>query len=183
MPKPEVILQFAELPTWLFDALFSTNRWLHLVASTLLVGGVLFFVFVVPIATADLAIEQRLAVFGRARWIFRKIVGWSIVALLATGGLSLWRLWPIYIAVQSDVHSFWSNSTPWALAHLTLAVLGAAILIRVTGTRKIRDHPVPWMWAVLALLLVGMLVASVARQLRLDIDDRTLHQNVPLATK
>jgi hypothetical protein len=183
MPRPEVIPALAELPAWLFNAFFATNRWLHLVAGTLLVGGVLFFVFVVPIATAELKVEHQLTVFGKARWMFRKIVGWSVLALLVTGGLSLWRMWSIYRIIQADAPSFWSSSTPWALAHLTVAVLGAAILIRVTATRKIRNHPVPWMWVVLALLLAGMLLASISRQLRLDIDDRTLHQSVPLAAK
>jgi hypothetical protein len=183
MPEAGMIHFYAELPAWLFDGFFSTNRWLHLVASTLLVGGVLFFVFVVPIATADLPIGQQLSVFGRARWMFRKIVGWSALALIATGGVSLWRMWPIYNIVQTDVRGFWSSSTPWALAHLGASILGMAILIRVTATRKIAEHPVPLMWVVLGLLLSGMLLASVSRQLGLNIDDPGTNRKASLPVR
>lgn len=174
MPQPEMIARPPELPAWLFNSVFSINRWLHLVASTMLVGGVLFFVFVVPIATADLKAEQQVTVFGRARWMFRKVVGWSLVALVVTGCLSLWRMWTIYSGVRSDAPGLWSGSAPWAVSHLAVAVVGAAILVRVTATRKIHGHPVPWMWVVLALLLIDILLASISRQMRLDIDDRML---------
>src|SRR3954466_8346076 len=66
-----------EMPTWLYNTAFPLNRWLHVVASALLVGGVLFLEFVVPLATADLKEEQQVAVFGRARWAYRKVVWFS----------------------------------------------------------------------------------------------------------
>src|SRR5438874_13326810 len=85
-----------ELPSWLFNSLFPLNRWLHLVGSTLIVGGVLFFEFVVPLATADLKEEQQHTVFGRARWVFRRVVWVSLITLIVTGLLSLWRMWRYY---------------------------------------------------------------------------------------
>ena len=57
-------------------------RYLHLIATTLLVGGTLFYVIVVPGAIAELKDESRLAVFARARWMFRWIVFGSIFTLI-----------------------------------------------------------------------------------------------------
>ena len=42
----------------------------------LLVGGFLFYEMVVPMAIADLKEEAQIAVFARARWVFRWII-WS----------------------------------------------------------------------------------------------------------
>src|SRR3982074_19995 len=106
-----------ELPSWLFNVLFPVNRWVHLVASTLIVGGVLFFEFIVPVATADLKPEQQAAVLGRARWVLRKVVWFSVVALLFSGGISAWRMWWFYRVDQEHAGGFWFASGPWVLGH------------------------------------------------------------------
>jgi hypothetical protein len=81
----------------IFDLVFTLNRCAHIVATTILVGGVLFFRFVVPQATAHLKDEQQLAVFGQARWLFRRIAWISALALVLSGLISLWRVWPVYM--------------------------------------------------------------------------------------
>lgn len=172
-----------DMPLWLFDSIFSINRWFHLLASTLLVGGVLFFVLVVPIATSDLPAEHRFAVFGRARWIFRKIVLWSVLVIIVSGALSLWRMAPLFSADHARVHSFWFSSVPWAWAHVIVSLLGAAILLRVTATRNIRDHPIAWMWTALTILLLTMMLASITRQIRLSIDERWIPKTAYQATR
>ena len=78
----------ADAPLWLVNTLSPLNRWAHIVASTLLAGGILFFEFVVPVATEDLIEEQRLAVFGRARWSFRRIVNLCVLVLVVSGAIS-----------------------------------------------------------------------------------------------
>ena len=60
---------------WLRHFLFVSLRWLHIVCTTLVVGGTLFFEFVVPIAVEDLKTEQQLTVTGKARWVFRRVIG------------------------------------------------------------------------------------------------------------
>ena len=47
------------------NLLFLLSRYLHIVATTILVGGVLFHELIVPVAIADLKEEQKLAVFAR----------------------------------------------------------------------------------------------------------------------
>ena len=115
-----------ELPTWLYNTAFPLNRWLHVVASTLLVGGVLFLEFVVPLATADL---QQVAVFGRARWAYRKVVWFSVLALLLSGVLACWRMWHLYQADEAVVGNFWLGSKPWVFGHVVIGVIGLLTIV------------------------------------------------------
>lgn len=160
---------------------FAGNRCLHLLASTLLVGGVLFFVFVVPRATKDLIVEDQLAVFGYARWIFRKIVVWSLLAIVLTGAVSYWRMWSLFGFYKAAIHDRWTTPNTWAIAHVIFAALGAAVLLRVTATRKILEQPVRWLWAVIVLLLVSILLASLARQMRLVVDDQLASRHIAIS--
>ena len=156
-----------DLPPWLFNVIFPVNRWIHLVASTLIVGGVLFFEFVVPVATADLKPEQQLAVFGRARWVFRKVVWMSVIALLCSGAVSMWRMWRSYKGDQFNAGGFWFASGPWVAGHIVLALVGVLIAFRITSTRRLHERPVGWMQFLLVILLVCIFAASVARHVRL----------------
>ena len=157
------------LPPWLDNVVFPLNRWGHMVGSTLIVGGILFFEFVVPLATADLKEEQQLAVFGRARWVFRKVAWTSILLLVFSGSLSAWRMWRIYAADLDRVGNVWLTSAPWVIGHVALGLIGMSMALRVTNTRHIRDRPIGWMRATLVALLASMFAASVARQVRLHI--------------
>ena len=158
-----------EIMPFLFNVAFTVNRWVHLVACTLLVGGVLFFEFVVPLASADLKPEQQLAVFGRARWVFRNVVWLSVWALILSGSISLWRRWALYAADENLVGSFLLGPRTWVLGHVALSLVGIVLLLRVTATSRLRNHPVGWLRAVLVLLLVSMFMASVVREVRLRI--------------
>ena len=164
----------------LINIAFTVNRWVHLVAGTVLVGGVLFFEFVVPLATADLKKEQQLAVFGRARWVFRNVVWLSVAMLILSGAVSLWRNWSLYAADEKLVGSFLLGPRTWAFGHVALAVVGFVMLLRVTATRRLRNNPVAWMRAVLVVLLISMFLASVTREVRLRIREFKPGQiNVP----
>lgn len=158
-----------EIIPFLFNVAFTVNRWVHLVAATLLVGGVLFFEFVVPLATADLKNEQQLAVFGRARWVFRNVVWLSVWALVLSGSISLWHTWKSYAVDENLVGSFLLGPRAWVLGHVVLSLLGFVLLLRVTATNRLRNHPVGWLRAVLVLLLISMFLASVVREVRLRI--------------
>jgi len=166
-----------EIPNWVINTLSPVNRWVHMVSSTLLVGGVLFFEFVVPLATADLRGEQRMAVFGRARWVFRSVAILSVVLLTLSGGASTWQLWPIYRQEETISGGVLYGPRPWLYAHVGLGLIGFAIVLRVTNTTRISPRPVGWLRALLVICLVSLFVASVARHLRLrDIDEmRQIH--------
>ena len=70
------------------NMLYLIGRYLHVVATAVLVGGTLFYEMVVPGAIDELRDVQRLSVFARARWMFKGIVWASAMVLLVTGGLT-----------------------------------------------------------------------------------------------
>jgi uncharacterized membrane protein len=170
----------ADVSPWVFNVIFPLNRWGHLVACTLLVGGVLFFEFVVPVATEDLKEEQQLAVFGRARWAFRKVFWASVIALAVTGVVLLWRTWALYHADEQQVGEFWLGPRLWVAGHVLLGLLGFALVLRVVHIRRVMPHPVTWMRAAMVVLLVSMFTASVARQVRLRLREWRDLQHQPV---
>jgi hypothetical protein len=123
------------MPHWLFDAGVCVNRWLHIVAAGLLVGGVLF----------------------------------SVIALVISGSLSWFRVWPMYRAEQTTSGSAWLTSLPWAVGHMVIALIGFVMLFRITAGRRLLDRPVGWLGVNLIVLLVGIFLASVARHWELHL--------------
>ena len=101
------------MPDWSYQwsghIVFSLFRWLHLVAMTLLVGGTLFFEFVVPEAIDNLKEEQQLSVFARTRWVFRRIIWLCAILLPISGGATMYRMWTTYRSAPSD---FWTLTFP-----------------------------------------------------------------------
>jgi hypothetical protein len=79
------------------------SRYIHIVCTTLIVGGTLFYEMVVPVAIGELKSEQQLLVFGRARWMFRSIVWASGLLLVVTGIISTVSHWPSYKIQASDL--------------------------------------------------------------------------------
>lgn len=160
---------FHGMPEWFLDFVFTLNRWIHIVGTALILGGILFFEFVVPLATADLREEQRLAVFGRVRWIFRRVVWFSMVAMLLSGALSLVRVWPIYQQERLATGSGWLTSAPWAAGHMLLGVLGFALALRITAGKRLLERPIDWLRANLVILLAAVFLAAAARHLELHL--------------
>src|SRR4051812_44344773 len=87
----------------LLSLLYLVNRFLHIVAAALLLGGTLFYELVVPVAIADLKEEQKLLVFARARWVFRWVVWCGAIILILSGIVSTVRNWPIYQGMEAAV--------------------------------------------------------------------------------
>src|SRR5437762_1733159 len=87
----------------IFNILVLLNRYLHVVCTTLLVGGTLFYEMVVPVAIHELKSEQQLSVFARARWMFKGIVWCSAILLVLTGIVSSSRNLKYYLGAESHV--------------------------------------------------------------------------------
>jgi uncharacterized membrane protein len=151
---------------WSGHILFTVMQWVHIVSTTLIVGGTLFFEFVVPIAIEDLKEEQQFAVFGKARWVFKRVVWVSAVLLLISGGISAARHWGTYRDGPYRL-TMW-----WTVGHAALGALAIAIALVLTARRRPPDHQVGWMQFNLILLLVGIFAANVARHVRLLVDER-----------
>src|ERR1700722_19529205 len=110
------------IPDWLQQAIFPINRWLHIVCTTLLVGGTLFYEFVIPKAIEDLKEETQLAVLGRVRWFFRQIVIFSAVTLILSGSISAYHQWALY-------HGEFRAVQFWLYLHLVLGTIALIVAI------------------------------------------------------
>ena len=169
-----------DLPDWLYNIGLPLVRWIHIVGAMLLVGGILFFEFVVPASTEDLLEEQRMAVFGRARWVFSRVIWVSILALLVSGLISTFRIWPSYNRYDQAAGSKWLACKPWFLGHVGLGLLGLAMSIRVTQGSRLLRRPVRWMQITFMLLLVSIFLACVTRHMGLRIHEwRDWSQHLP----
>ena len=154
-----------DMPEWLQTILFPLSRWLHVVCTALLVGGTLFYEFVLPRAIEDLREEVQLSVLGRVRWVFRRVVILCVVLLLVTGCVATWRLLPLY---QS---SAFRVVPPWVWAHVALGTVAMAVGLLVMNRTRAPRHPLTWMRVNFVVMLIALFVAAVARHLRVTIQD------------
>ena len=161
------------LDEWLRHFLFVSMRWLHIVCTTLVVGGTLFFEFVVPIAVEDLKTESQLSVVGKARWVFKRVIWPSAILLLISGAASILRQWDAYTSRPHDL-ALWS-----AIAHVVLGIAALGIALMLTLPRTPPDRQIGWMRVNLGILLIAILCASVTRYVRLNTvaETTTVHQD------
>jgi uncharacterized membrane protein len=154
------------MPVWLYDIIFPLGRWVHIVSTTLIVGGTLFFELVLPIAIEDLKREQQFFVFARARLVFRWVVWIAVWGLLLSGSLSLFRMWAVYPPQERLAVA------RWALAHAAVGAVGMIVaLLLIMGGRP-PENPVRWMRLNLMILLVAIFVGSATRHFQLSMHER-----------
>lgn len=170
-------MDFPESPgpsVWL-NVLYLVCRYMHLVSAMLLVGGILFYETVVPIAIADLKAEVQLAVFARARWVFRWVV-WSGAAILVLTGVFM-SVWKFNTYVESQLvpqvpyirHVLGDVALPlrtgwWWAAHVVSAVLAMLVAAHMVSGDRPPQHPVTWLRLDLMVLLIVVFFATVTRQ-------------------
>ncbi len=165
------------MPDWLLHILYPITGWLHIVCTTLIVGGTLFYELVVPIACEELRPEQQLYVFARARWVFRWVVWVSAALLVGSGLVMLWRMWPVYH------DKILGASFRWGLMHMGLGAMGLVIALLLTIGRSPPAHPIRWMRINLVILLVVIFVASVTRHVRLTLSEKPSGEPMPGSLK
>jgi uncharacterized membrane protein len=154
------------MPSWLFDIVFPLFRWLHIVCTTLIVGGTLFFELVLPIAIEDLKNEERLLVMARARWVFRWVVWISVTGLLVSGVVNLAREWKLYQASQFGL------ILRLASTHMIIGGLSLFIALLLTIGRRPPEDPIRWMRLDLVLLLVTIFLGSTSRYMEMALYER-----------
>jgi putative copper export protein len=163
---------------------FLLSRYLHVVCATLLVGGTLFYEMVVPIAIDDLKPEQQLAVFARARWVFRSIVWTCVAVLLATGIVGSVRNWDAY-SQDSQIMVNPPGTEPriqtaapvqrpgwWWAAHVSTGSIALLIALFLTFGNTPPPRPVMWMRLNLVILMVVIFLASAAQYVRRESNER-----------
>jgi len=168
--------------TWI--AILLISRYLHIVCTTLLVGGTLFYEMVVPVAIGELREEQQLLIFARARWIFKWIVWSSCILLLASGVIASITHWPQYTAANAahvdeaatQISAFEPSPAVqpglWWAAHAGAGVIALLIALSLTIGNTPPAHPIRWMRLNLIALLLVIFLATATRQARLQSDER-----------
>ncbi len=165
----------------LIDFLLILNRYVHIICTTVIVGGTLFFELIVPVATGELKHEQQMLVFGRARWSFRTLVWGCAILLVITGIVSSVRRWNDYAvddrpAAQTadrggEVRNFASDLRRpgwWWAAHASAGMVALIVAASLMTVRRPPDYPLYWMRLSLMILLVVIFFATTSRHLRLS---------------
>jgi uncharacterized membrane protein len=162
------------MPEIIQHILFPLARWLHLLASTLIVGGTVFFEFVVPRGIEELKLENQLSIIAYLRLVFRKIVWISVVLLPITGAVALYQQWPGYVGPNGML----SPAAPWAIAHIVLSALALALAVALVIGRSVPLHARGWMKINFVLLMSAMFIASASRHVRLFTRERVIKQEL-----
>jgi hypothetical protein len=178
----------SEMLITLVQILFLVNRYVHIVCTTVLVGGTLFYETIVPVAIGDLKREQQLLVFGRVRWSFRGVVWTCAVLLVLSGALSSIRRWDDYTRREVPAAATTTAPAPggasaspqprpamadvrrpgwWWAAHVSTGTIALAIALVFTSVRRPPDFGVQWMRLTLVVLLITIFLASTTRHMRL----------------
>ena len=166
----------------LIDFLFIVNRDLHIVCTTVIVGGTLFFELIVPVATGELKPEQQLHVFGRARWSFRTLVWTCAILIVISGIVSSVRRWNDYNLEVRYHQAMNPHAAPeartissemrqpgwWFVAHASAGVIALFFAASLMTVRRPPESPLYWMRISLMILLVVIFLATIARHMRLS---------------
>jgi hypothetical protein len=175
----------------LLDFLYILNRYLHIICTTVIVGGTLFFELIVPVATGELKAEQQMLVFGRARWGFRTMVWTCAFLLILTGIISSVRRWqdysePLVTAANAspnepvrDTISDMRRPGWWWAAHVSSGMIALIIAASLMTVRRPPDYPLYWMRLSLTILLIVIFFGTTARHMRLSLYESEQHAHVP----
>ena len=171
---------------FLTSVAYVISRYLHVVATAFLVGGTLFYLWVVPFAIAELKEESQRIVFARARLIFRWIVFVSALLLLISGAFIAARsMWiyrgeqiPIFRQMAQLSHpgttstpaldhpSIFEKPAVWYLLHLSVAIISLIIAVALVRGGRPPQAPVSWMRLNFVLLMLAILLAAMSRNAR-----------------
>ena len=174
---------------------FLVSRYVHIVATTVIVGGTLFFEMVVPLAIGELKTEVQLALFGRMRWLFRWVVYTCTIALIVTGSVSIYRNYsvlngdfvrlldqlisPEKVQAKQD-ESIWNRPKPWFIAHIAAGVVSIVIALMLVVGGRPPAKPLRWMRLNLLVLMLAIFLASASRGARQNLFQPLLHgQSIP----
>lgn len=174
------------VPSVWLNVLYLVCRYMHLVGGMLLVGGILFYEMVVPIAIADLKAESQIAIFARARWVFRWLVWLSVATMVLTGVfMTVWKLntyieseFLPQIAVIRQPMGYipWPLRTGWWwAAHVLSAIFAMLVAAHMVAGDRPPRHPVGWLRLDLMLLLIVVFFATVTRQVDQIHQDRAVN--------
>jgi uncharacterized membrane protein len=163
---------FPYLPERIQEALFPLSRWLHIVCTCLLVGGTLFYEFIIPKAIEDLKEETQLAVLGRVRWFFGQVVILSALILVVTGSIAIFQQWRLYSGIFHEVQ-------PWILLHIGLGLFALIVGVVAMARTRAPRTPLTWLRVNFVILLIVIFVAAVSRHMRMMVRNNAEQLHLP----
>jgi hypothetical protein len=175
----------------LTSLVYVASQYVHLVAMALLVGGTVFYLWVVPFAIGELKEESQQIVFARARLVFRRVVFVAALFLLLSGAFmiarSMWTYTGQQAALFRDIAHLSNPTAPlprvlehpsifekpalWFALHVILAVICLLIAISLVRGGKPPHSPISWMRLNFFLLMLAILVAIMTRNARRTLFD------------
>lgn len=163
--------------------LWLLNRFVHITAATLLVGGTLFYALVVPRGIDDLKESSQTAIIARLRWVFRWIVYSTTIALIISGAGSWVRNWETYTGLEArelsdlaahsgqkpNLDNVTMKSGLWFHIHMGLAATALVLMIGIIRPMSPPRYPITWLRVSMVVLLMATLAASMTRHSRLRV--------------
>jgi hypothetical protein len=164
------------MPHLLVQVIDLVSRYLHIVSAAMLVGGTLFYEWIMPAAIDELKREHQLDVFGRARWFFRTIVWVSGGMLVVSGVFNTREHWNDYeraeqaqvLRLSADERAVPAVQPPgwWWTAHVSTACVAILLAVYLTFSSRPPEHTVGWMRINMVVLLIVVFLATTTRHMR-----------------
>jgi len=151
---------FPYIPERIQEALFPLSRWLHIVCTCLLVGGTLFYEFIIPKAIEDLKEETQLAVLGRVRWFFGQVVILSALILVFTGSIAVFQQSRLYTGIFHEARA-------WIFLHIALGIFALIVAVAAMARTRAPRMPLSWLRVNFVILLIVIFVSAVSRHMRM----------------
>ena len=152
------------IPEWVFHIIFAIARWIHILGTALLVGGTLFFEFVVPRAIDEMRMEDQMSTVARLRLAFRQVVWIAAIILPISGLFSMYQLWPQYFRAE---RSSWTTAFPWVMSHMVGGCIVVLLSVAVVAGRRVPERARGWLKVNFVIMLAVMFVASASRHVRM----------------
>jgi hypothetical protein len=164
-------------------------RYGHIVAAMVLIGGLMFQEMVVPLALSDEREENRLALFARTRWSFRRIVWGCLLLSLLSGAVMSYHRVPVYLQQEysaGEIEGGFAHALPiglrtgwWWVAHVSTGVMAMMIALYVIAGDRPIAHPISWLRLDLVMLLVVVFLGSVTHYVDMVHIQRALGGTTP----
>jgi len=173
----------------ILNLFYLLSRYIHIVATTMIVGGTLFYEMVVPVAIGELKTEVQLALFGRMRWVFRWVVYTSTLALFITGGASFYRNYHVidgrFVRLMEqnagvekiqalEDSSILNHPKIWFVTHAFTGAGSLLIAVSLVSGGKPPNRPIQWMKLNLFVLMLAIFTASASRGARQNLFQEVL---------
>jgi uncharacterized membrane protein len=135
-------------------------RWIHIVSAAAMIGGVLFFRFLLPpgLRLIDNP-DQREAAFLKSRRLFKITVHSTLTLLIISGIYNTVRNCPVYTRDPALNHPIWGT-------HLLLALIAFSIALFALAGKKAPAAAGKWLTILFVTLLATVAAASTLKWAR-----------------